>query len=367
MQSFQPEPVPSDRPIGEKRDRPLALIREFQFSGKPREIGRGHGEALRDEIAKAWEFYRGRFSKFPGEVLKQSAEHFSQVIAEYSWEYHEEIVGIAEGARMDINQITLLNARTEVMLHAASIAPECTALYFPETKLLGQNWDWAKELEPLICCMRIERQDGHQILTMTEPGIIGKIELNDKGLGTCLNILPGKAECDGVPVHVLLRSMLDQDSLEMIRARLLQVEIDGKLGTLSNVMVGDDRGKHAMFEFHGKQLTTVTAPGVACHTNHYLSGSEDLPEGYIGESSKARLERAGDLSYSTDQSVSAMKKVLLDQTDLNTPIFVTYRKYPAPFDFTIGTVATIVMNLADRSMEVALPNSKFPEFQRYSL
>ena len=57
---------------------------------------------------------------------------------------------------------------------------------------------------------------------ITEPGIIGKIGLNSSGLGVCLNILRINKRLDGVPVHIVLRAVLDatniNDALDRAKA-----------------------------------------------------------------------------------------------------------------------------------------------------
>ena len=99
-------------------------------------------------------------------------------VSEYSAGYAEEIEGIAQGAAVDPLDIYALNARSEIL---ALPAQECTALCFPDARLLGQNWDWAQDLEELAVLMRIVRSDGHRILMLTEPGMIGKIGMNSAG------------------------------------------------------------------------------------------------------------------------------------------------------------------------------------------
>ena len=61
--------------------------------------------------------------------------------------------------------------------------------------------------------------------TLTEAGILGKIGLNDAGLGVCLNLLSTTADGgrDGTPIHVLLRQMLQScrsvdDAIELLDA-----------------------------------------------------------------------------------------------------------------------------------------------------
>jgi isopenicillin-N N-acyltransferase-like protein len=66
---------------------------------------------------------------------------------------------------------------------------ECTSLFCPTNGILAQNWDWDKTLESLMFVQKITRPDRHQLIQLTEPGILGKIGMNSAGLGVCLNIL----------------------------------------------------------------------------------------------------------------------------------------------------------------------------------
>ena len=85
----------------------------------------------------------------------------------------------------------------------------CTALCFQPTALLGQNWDWSSQLENLAVLLQIRVSENMTIQMLTEPGIIGKIGMNSQGIAACLNILLLNKPLDGVPIHIVLRSILE--------------------------------------------------------------------------------------------------------------------------------------------------------------
>ena len=66
---------------------------------------------------------------------------------------------------------------------------EYNELYLKESGILSQNCDWAKDLEPLTVILKIKKKTKPEIIQIAEPGIIGKIGMNDAGLGVCLNFL----------------------------------------------------------------------------------------------------------------------------------------------------------------------------------
>ena len=138
----------------------------INISGEPFERGRLHGEQLRVEIDKTIAFYRSIFKLSDSEIF-QYAEFFRQKIEAFNPDYNEEIKGIGQGAGVDPLWIAALNSRTEILSRNANASNECTAVYFPEPSILGQNWDWGKTLEPLAVLMNIEQTDGHNILMLT--------------------------------------------------------------------------------------------------------------------------------------------------------------------------------------------------------
>ena len=59
--------------------------------------------------------------------------------------------------------------------------------------------------------------DGGAFTTFTEAGILGKIGLNNHGVGVCINILGSSSDggLGGIPIHILLRLLLQScQSLE---------------------------------------------------------------------------------------------------------------------------------------------------------
>lgn len=321
---------------------------QISISGTAYERGIQHGEQLKQSIGKTIEFYRSIFEISEMDIL-QHAAYFQQLIRAFNAEYIDEINGIAEGADIDPLWIVALNARTEILSHKnAYTSNECTAVYFPKPSILGQNWDWGCALEPLTVLMKITKPDGHMIRMMTEPGIIGKIGMNSCGLGVCLNILTFGKILDGLPVHIILRAILDCQSLDEARL-LLKNHASGKA---SNVIVAQSGGGGFDTEFCGDELFFVEpALDYQLHTNHYLGKAVNSAQNPDFFSSYARFERATQLLESTrERSVTSMCELLSDDSDSELPI---YRDYVADaFVHELGTVFSIVMSLAEQKMLV---------------
>ena len=183
----------------------------FTISGNNEELGKQIGTILGDRILQTLDFYKGVFKKEEERIFKY-ASMFQSSIKSFSNDYAIEIETMADTIDVDPLWLYALNARSEIM---NKFANECTASYFKTTKLLGQNWDWAQELESLAVVLRMQQDSKPDILQMTEPGIIGKIGFNSKGLGVCLNFLHLDGyDPLGVPTHVLLRAVLDFHTID---------------------------------------------------------------------------------------------------------------------------------------------------------
>lgn len=327
----------------------MTTFREIELSGGAHERGLAHGEQMRDEIGAAIEFYRAAFGLHDARVHEQAA-YFRRVIANFNPDYATEMEGIAEAAGQDTLWVVALNARTEILalktLNAtdASASNECTSLCFGDTAVLGQTWDWGETLESLCAVARLTRPDGHAIRMLIEPGMLGKIGMNNAGLGVCLNILTLMGRrLDGVPVHVMLRAILDCGT-----ASAAASVIDGAAtGKASNVMVADKAGNCFDREFAGPEtLMPDAVDGNHIHTNHYCGRAINVESDPLFLNSQTRMTRVKSrVAEAPDHSVSTMKDILSDRADDPFPVFRPYMHMRDDGLGAVGTVATMVMDL----------------------
>ena len=311
-----------------------------ELSGTPRERGEQHGRALRGEIEQCLEIYRAAIGREPAE-LRDRALALEEQAHDLVPDIASEIEGIAAGAGIETWWVHVLNARSELM----SVADGCTAVFQPKARLLGQTWDWIARLEKLFVVLRIERPDGHRLLTVSEPGMVGKIGISSAGLGCTLNFISSPGEHRGAPVHWILRSVLEASDLASTRD-FVDRSPPGQSG---NVMVGSACGHGFDVEFAGVERT-IRELGVEpfAHTNHHLW--RDIDPGELGPDSEARLSRAGERIAKEDLGDAAALGALLSDTEHDTyPICAPYeRKYGA----RLGTLCTVVMELERRVLRV---------------
>lgn len=306
------------------------------IQGCAEERGFQHGQKLRAKIHQVIQFYQRIFLQNPEDIFK-AAKHFQVKIKEYNDEYAQEIEALAEGAEVNPLWIYALNSRTEILSYYPS---ECTSIYFQKTGILGQNWDWAKELADLIVLLKIQFPDGHKILMLTEPGIIGKIGMNSRGLGVCLNLLMIKQKLTGVPIHIVLRSVLDSPTIQDAKNAVKKAG----LGKASNILIGTKSGDCLNIEFVGDELFYLSPENqVLIHTNHVLASPINPKRGMF-YGSYVRLETIkAKLTEKSDYSLKTMENILLDRSHKKYPIHQAYTYYPVIGD--LGTIYTIIMDL----------------------
>lgn len=335
----------------------------YRFSGTPTERGHAYGEALRDRIHATYDLYTQTvFAASPLEMneIENRAALARELIENFSIDYVSELDAVAAGACIPSWQIYALNARTEIL---SSPPGECTVLYFQRSGVLGQNWDWLAALEDLAVLVTWELPDGHEVLMFTEPGMLGKIGLNDRGLGVCLNILFSQHELDGLPVHVLTRALLDCGNLAEVRAMIAR----SGLGKSSHFLVADGSAGCCSMEFAaGEQYEVEPTDGVLVHTNHCIASGATSKAAVIPGSAERLAQSAEWLSQNT-RDLATMKNILLDDRYGSESINMSYHNEALLGNRDVGTCATILMDLEARRMEIKKGPGHAGEFDMITL
>src|SRR5713101_6211850 len=171
--------------------------------GSPYAMGLERGRKKRDAIHDNLRTYLRRFkneTELSRTKALKRAEQYLPVIKKADSAYHKAMIGVADGAEVDLLEIAALNVRYELMYSQFSkigVKPVprtygCTAFAAePEAVesghlLMAQNWDWIPEVQGLF--LKIRNSDGPDVVCFTEAGVVGgKIGLNSDGLGLLIN------------------------------------------------------------------------------------------------------------------------------------------------------------------------------------
>lgn len=334
-----------------------------EVRGDARARGRAHGEALRERVRSTCAFYlEDLFADSPlgADGIRTRAAEVGTIVARLAPARAAEIAGIAEGAALPDWQIHALNGRTEIL---NANVPECTALWFAGSHVLGQNWDWVEPLEALAVVVTHEREDGSRYVVFVEPGMVGKIGLNDAGVGVCLNILFAPHGLDGLPVHVLSGALMDATDAADAR----RIMLGSGLGKASHVLAADAGGKCAAVEFMGDERHEISPrEGLLVHTNHCLAHGERARTDAFATSC-ARFDRALALAGAQPGGVARMKEILLTHSPGEDALNRPYKPQSVLGEHRVGTCASIVMELDERRFHVRRGPGAGGAFQTWTL
>ena len=281
----------------------MAIRTHTSAPATPAERGEEFGAAHGDAIATTIERYRELFAHLAGRPveLRDAGTEALATIEAFAAEAAAEIRGIAGGAGLQPWEVAALNARTEILAGIGSAAPaECTTVVSLDgatgTPLTMQTWDWHDLFADSWLVWTIEHPDGHVVHTLTEYGILGKIGVSSRGLGTHLNILRHRGDGGpiGVPVHILARSVLDRARNPGEAVALLGSARTSASSAIT--LVGDCGGGAtaicAEVAMEGPRFVAPSERGLLLHTNHFLdphlAARDDAPR--WGPDSYLRLE-----------------------------------------------------------------------------
>lgn len=302
--------------------------------------GRRFGQQCADQIATAIALYHGHFRDLgiPDEAAAEVAD--AAYLATCRWDrgLGAELAAVAEGARVPLREVCLLNARTEVLALARTPGEgECsTAVRLaspPVTPLAFQTWDWHAHLAPTGVLWRTADSQGRWVKTFTEPGVLAKIGMNSAGLSANFNILHHDSDAEvgaaagGVPVHLVVRSILDraatvQEALAIARSAPVTAS-----SVITVVATGGGPAEAGSIEISpaGTALVRPGPDGWLLHTNHFLDpdlATGDLP--YPGSTTRQRythLERVTSvIGDAADGELAALAGQLCGAAGSDAPI-----------------------------------------------
>ncbi|KAG9228000.1 acyl-coenzyme A:6-aminopenicillanic acid acyl-transferase-domain-containing protein [Amylocarpus encephaloides] len=273
------------------------MIKQIECRGTPCQIGITHGSQAAPEIARCIEFYAALFQKtskrsWP-EVLETAKLFDAEIKAQWP-RFHEEMRGIAEGAKSDLLDIIALNVRTEIAFGLFSDG--CTSLSWrtPSHEFLGQNWDWQTSQSPNLIALTIHQPSLPTIKILTEAGIIGKISLNSQGVGLCFNAIRATGvSMTRMPVHLGLRTVLESFST----AQAVNVLKEVGMASSAHILIVDSTGDAVGLEFTNSSF--ATAPELnnkIIHSNHLLAQHDGVVEPPWLEDSPQRIVRMNELT-----------------------------------------------------------------------
>ncbi len=254
------------------------------LKGSPWDRGQIHGQRLAPQVAENVALYRERMRHDAGLSDSQIAERcqfYLDVFSDLDSDYRAAMEGIASGSGQPLLDITMLNARFELLYSAWSAAgmerdvDECTALGVrralssDNTVRIGQNWDWFPGINGALLRWA---SNGTEVLAYTEAGVAGaKIGLNSAGIGLCVNGLSSNLDDwsrGGVPYHLRTSRILESPTLN---EAIGHASVDPPACS-ANYLIGSTTGEIVNIESSPAGANRILADDsqVLVHANHFV-------------------------------------------------------------------------------------------------
>lgn len=366
------------------------MIRESAFprveiGGPARERGRQYGKAVPERIAASIALYQREMERRGVHMAHQRelARQFVPTIVAYDAEYLEEMNGIAEGAQVPLEDIVLVNARTEIMFgsrQAASVQSKllegCTsAVVLAEATrahrlIHAHNWDWRAECADTGIVLCIRRESGPDVLTFVEAGGLARQGFNSAGLGLTGNFLQSDRDfkSPGAPLGLVRRKMLECASM----AEAMKVLWAQPRACSNNLILSHADGEAIDLECAPDEIFWIAPEnGLLVHANHFVSpsaraklvdtGLANFPDSLYRD----RRVRAALAPHAGSITLEHVKAALFDE--FGAPSAVLRSPKPGSFDSISATVATIIMEPAAGTMLVARKPYENRAFTAYQL
>ncbi len=356
----------------------------LDLTGDPKARGRTHGAALAPLIKNNIETYLARFEA--GGIAREDTlaegARWADRIAQFDPDYAAEMTAIAEAAGLDLAPIGMLNARWELTysLYAKEASygqvDGCTAFAaLPEATrtgatLLGQNWDWLKQLIGHMAVLRCRRDNAPDFMCITQAGIAGGIMgLNEAGIGLVVNGLTTDregADPERKPFHLRVREIMGAESL----ATALRAILEAPRVCSANFLLGHAEGEAIDVEAAPDDAATIyPEDGVLTHANHF----EALPSvtSTIERNRPSTLYRARRLKKLMRQANRPV------DVDLMQGLFTDHFSHPhaicahpdetEPETNQGGTVVSVILDLTNRVLYATNGPPCENEYQEYRL
>ena len=317
-------------------------------------VGTARGEALRETLAGAYAKYAELFRLLgiTAEMERDGVRRVLTALGEWKPELVEEMSGIAAGAGVTLEQVTALNARTELIALGRSASHECSTFSatIDGTPYGVQTWDWHVELDEFWHTHTVTGP-GYRFAGLTEQGIVSKIGVNEAGLALHFNILGHAADGpDGVPMHVLSRAVLSscatvEEAIAFVRAAPI---------ASSSAFTLIDADQSVTLDISPVGVFVIEAVGGSVQrTNHFQHETplaEQKSEVYEPDSS-ARLALVRErLAAGAPTDLAEMVRVLL--TDSTQPPLTCVADMSKQYGERWATLATVITDPVHREIRV---------------
>jgi isopenicillin-N N-acyltransferase-like protein len=353
---------------------PPPLVR---VSGSHREMGRSIGEACRKQVQHSIENGRILVSDAYQQLeltwagAQIQARKYIPFAQERYPQYVDELIGIAEGANVEFDDLAVINAMEAVTMDALHLT-RCTSMAVNDDRtadghiLMAHNEDWVPEDEDDVFIIHAKPKSEPPFLAMTYGGLLPNIGINAYGIAQmCDSVYPNDSRI-GTPRVVVSRAVLAARTPgEAIRNVLAAQRAAGY-----NHLVVHESGELYSVEVSARKFSILYGEdGYIVHTNNYLSPQmqqlEREPEDLV--SSRVRYFRALRLIKREEyHTIKTLQSIQRDHVNFSNSICNHSIDATDPLDRE-KTVNAMVIDLTAREMHISWGNPCENPYHTYHL
>jgi isopenicillin-N N-acyltransferase-like protein len=256
--------------------KPPPLVR---ISGSHREMGRQIGEACRKQVQHGIESGYNLLAdayahlKLTREGAWIQARKYILVAQERYPQYVEEMTGIAEGANVSFEDVTVMNCM-EALTDDALQLTRCTSFAVNDQRsanghvLLAHNENWVPEDEDDVFVVHATPKNESPFLAMTYGCLLPNVGFNAYGIAQlCDSVYPNDYRI-GTPRIVVSRAVLAGERLD----KAIRYTLSAHRAAGYNHLLAHESGELYSVEVSARHFAILYGEdGYIVHTNHYLA------------------------------------------------------------------------------------------------
>ncbi len=253
------------------------MIKRYDFTGTPKEIGLQHGAILKQEIHSLYGRLLKRYTDFSKTSNERSiigaTAYYIDSTQKYAPALIEEIEGIAEGSGLAFEKVFFMNCYDEMAYYneTKDQVNGCTLFLatgratVDKRTYLGQGWDMDEYFNPIIISINTSGSDhAPRVIMLTHPGVVGGAGINEHGLALIWSTVKAVDEDTGLPVPLMIRETLGGKNLN----DAVHVLLNTPRASGFNFIVGNQYGGFNI-EATGKKEKIHYITAMYAHANHY--------------------------------------------------------------------------------------------------
>lgn len=344
---------------------------EIDVAGPPRELGRQTGEAAGEEIRGFCAIALERVNKttrVSRETALSVARESLPFAERYNPQWVEELRGMAEAARVSLDDLMLLQVRNQLQPDGDA---GCTSLSLASPlrsgRIVAQNWDNDPVLDQFTVVLTRRPAGQPAFTTVTQAGLIAYIGFSEAGIGLCLNTLPAPSRRVGVPHYFTVRGIYASHSLEEAAEAVRRAE----RAIPANIMLTTPQGP-ADFEVTIEDVHVLRDEGLGrlTHANHCrhteLTPINDrFPELIQSHGRQERIDELLDDRSRESLSVEDVQRLLRDH--INYPRSICRHANDDAISGFWQTVFSVIIEPEARQMHISRGTPCEHAYQTYPL